>query len=757
MSRSREGAPISASPSSPAWRFERLLAKSATDLREPHTLPGHTAMVATAAAQLLRHRGEASLRAAGLGLGLLEALERVVLLAALVHDLGKANDHFQEVVRYQRRDRPQLVRHEALTLFLCWPGQPLADWLRSAVEEDADYVTALVAAAGHHRVFDSHAVAAPGAGAGRRTTLLATHPDFTATLEAIGKRLGIGSPPACVEDLVVESTRNFDPRRRLEEWRLHFERLVALNSPCRHLLPIAKALVIDADVAGSVLPKGGESPLWIGVQLGRRASRDDFEDIVRRRLGAAGVLRPFQMAVAGSEAPVTLVRAGCGTGKTLAAYAWAAAQHPGRQLWVTYPTTGTATEGFRDYVHGADLVGRLEHGRAEVDVEIFSLDDGAAGARELDRLDAIRAWGCEVVTATVDVVLGAVQNHRKGLYAWAGLCDAAIVFDEVHAYDQGLFGALLRWLEALPGIPALLMTASLPAARLAAVRELVGRVHKRPLAEIEGPADLEALPRYVRACEEPATLVRRTLAEGGKVLWVSNTVKQCMAIAGSWSVECPLVYHSRYRYRDRVNRHADVVDAFQREGPVLALTTQVAEMSLDLSADLLVSDLAPVPALIQRLGRLNRRSDPERPSPAKPFVVLPFHGEPYPAEALDAARRWLASLPDLPLSQRDLVAAWTPDTGAESVARIASTWLDGGFVTEIGDLRGATPGITVLLSEDAERVRRGELKPVEVALPMGPPPAWLAWKDWQRVAWYPVVPPDVISYDAKLGGRWLTE
>src|SRR5262249_2666329 len=244
----------SAVSSARAKRFDRLLAKSAINLAEPHTLPGHTAMVVNAAVELLRHRGEASLRAAGVDRARLEELERVVLVAALVHDLGKANDHFREMVRYQRRDRPQLLRHEALTLFLCWPGQPLADWLRGAVRDDADYLTALVAAAGHHRVFDSRAVAVPDAGAGSRTTIFTTHPDFAATVEVVAKKLGLVSPPVSMEDVVVESTRRVDPRRRLQEWRLDFEGLVPHGCASRRLLPLAKALVIDADVAGSVLP-----------------------------------------------------------------------------------------------------------------------------------------------------------------------------------------------------------------------------------------------------------------------------------------------------------------------------------------------------------------------------------------------------------------------------------------------------------------------------------------------------------------------
>src|SRR5262249_20530704 len=162
--------------------------------------------------------------------------------------------------------------------------------------------------------------------------------------------------------------------------------------------------------------------------------------------------------------------------------------------------------------------------------------------------------------------------------------------------------------------------------------------------EIEGPVDLEDLPRYARTHEDPTALVRRTLDHGGKVLWVSNTVSRCVAVATDWAAARPLVYHSRFRYRDRIERHAELIDVFRSGGAALAVTTQVAEMSLDLSADLLVTDLAPVAALIQRLGRLNRRSRPERPEPPKPFVIRSFRGEPYPKEALESAERWLASL-----------------------------------------------------------------------------------------------------------------
>ena len=100
------------------------------------------------------------------------------------------------------------------------------------------------------------------------------------------------------------------------------------------------------------------------------------------------------------------------------------------------------------------------------------------------------------------------------------------------------------------------------------------------------------------------------MANGGKVLWVCNQVNVAIAVyqeAKRRGLNAVL-YHSRFRYEDRVAHHRAVVDGFKPENPpILAIATQVAEMSLDLSATLLVTQIADPAGLIQRLGRLNRK------------------------------------------------------------------------------------------------------------------------------------------------------
>lgn len=732
----------------------RLLAKSSRTPETPlwpEQLVGHTQCVLAAALQLLEVRGVRALTAMDIGRSLVDRLRLWVLIGAFVHDFGKSSDHFQKMVWRERHER-QLVRHEACSLYLTWPGQRLSSWLLGAVQNERDLRFALIAAAGHHRKFTREAVAPDDSGAGTSLTLWTSHEDFRRTLELGVDQFGLLPPPE-LHDQEIAHGRRSEILAFLERCEDEVDALRPTGEE-RRLLALAKGFLIAADVAGSTLPRTEQSEDWIDTALARPRDPNDLKRLITDRL-KGGSLRPFQHEVAASSEPVTLVRAGCGTGKTLAAYAWAAQSHPGRTVWITYPTTGTATEGFRDYVHETDVRGRLDHGRASVDVEIFGLDDGTDGQRELDRLDAIRAWDMDVVTCTVDVVLGITQNQRKGLYALPSLVYGVAVFDEIHAYDDSLFGALLRFLDAFPGTPVLIMTASLPEGRLKALDHLVTSVHGRSVSIVEGPADLERLPRYRRSYSEPEQAIRETIEARGKVLWVSNTVDRCTAVASRLQQFSPLIYHSRFRYIDRVACHGAVVDAFGQPGPAFVTATQVAEMSLDLSADLLVMDRASIPAMIQRLGRLNRRSCPEAPRSVGRFIVVePERSLPYSDPELAAAQQWLNRLGDGDLSQRDLIDAWKTDNDDVPSAR-RSVWLDELFLTEAAPLRDLAPGVTVVLQDDLSAIEKDSRKAVKLALPMGPPPTNVDWRRWPRaMGVYPVAPEQAIQYDKQYGGRW---
>jgi CRISPR-associated endonuclease/helicase Cas3 len=522
---------------------------------------------------------------------------------------------------------------------------------------------------------------------------------------------------------------------------------------------------IAADVAGSALPRNGRDAVWWAEEvLSRRCFPTDYEQAAAS--GAkGGNYRPFQIAVSESTARVTFVRAGCGSGKTTAAYLWASRRTKCSRLYVCYPTTGTATEGFRDYI--ADNIplplSALLHGRSEVDLEIFFETNEDDSIASLQRINALESWDAPMVVCTVDRVLGIIQNSRLPLFGTPTLMNAAFVFDEIHLYDERLFGALLHFLQIFRGAPVLLMTASLSAARLEAIRRVLA-AQGEELCTIAGDSRLESLERYRfrGLVDDPIDAIRETIALGGKVLWVSNTVRQCIRafaklLAGGMN---PIPYHSRYRYIDRLKRHSAVIEAFRSTGPALAVTTQVCEISLDLSADLLVTEIAPIPALIQRLGRLNRRASPDRPTDLREAVFLrPPYPMPYEQDELALASKWMNSLIGKPLSQRDLAESFEALCCDSPPVPVNCAWLDGGLLSSQAPLRDAGTTIPVVRGEDRNqclenggRIARTEVLKNTIPMPLGPVAKEIP--NWTRAANALISPVGRISYDPLMGATW---
>jgi len=235
---------------------------------------------------------------------------------------------------------------------------------------------------------------------------------------------------------------------------------------------------------------------------------------------------------------------------------------------------------------------------------------------------------------------------------------------------------------------------------------------------------------------------------------VCNTVRRVMGAAERAKCLDPLIYHSRFRYEDRVERHRDVVQAFTPEcqEPALAICSQVAEMSLDLKGcTLLVTDLATVPALIQRLGRLNRQAKPG--DRTRPFVVIePDMHLPYTSAELSLARAWLARLPDTNISQQHLSDHWE-QSDENPPEPVSSAWLDDGWKTTVKELRDASQGITVLMREDVPRVLTNPKLLSRFVLPMLTPRS-KDWRGWKQYHSLPIAEPGTITYDKTRGAEW---
>lgn len=697
-------------------------------------------------------------------------LKAVLNCACLSHDLGKANSAFQQMVRGKLDPRKQPARHELLSVLLLREDNgPVNSWAkeflsRAAPGEDVEILLKCVvgAVAGHHQKMDEEwkkaALALRGGCGDMNLRLLLHHKDLKSFLGShySDRELTyslIDDEPRYIGDFLVPF------RFSSNNWA----RTLKVDDDWRRFAAVTKALVMAADAAGSaILPEGGKTNIrqWIHKALERTLSAHDLAMVVKRRLRENSP-RLFQDEVGNSSARITVVEAGCGTGKTLAAYMWARNHSIGRKLFFCYPTTGTATEGFLGYVHETNVEARLVHSRAIVDLEGISKVVDEDNDEHCLRIESLSQWSPQVIVCTADTVLGLVRNNRRSMYNSPAILMGSFVFDEIHSYDDTLFASLLAFMDALPGASFLLMSASLPEAR----REILLNRYEE-IFQAVGPSDLQEIPRYLfeRTLSETEVISAcHTAVNSGKhVLWVSNTVSRAQAIARRLEereIRC-IVYHSRFQYKDRVEKHREVVAQFSSEGAerqdgVVAVATQVAEMSLDLDADLLISDLAPIPALIQRLGRLNRHLTMEiSGAPRRALLLTPKSVAPYCKEDLRMTEEWLDYLieQDHPLSQTDLAFALNKffhSKGKDIETR--SRWLDYGWFAVAEPCRDAGYSVSVLLQEDLLACKREKSEMVKRIIPMNFDQEIMS--RWQELNGILIAPEGAVSYSTKYGAE----
>ncbi|MEV0537899.1 CRISPR-associated helicase Cas3' [Kitasatospora sp. NPDC050463] len=259
------------------------------------------------------------------------------------------------------------------------------------------------------------------------------------------------------------------------------------------------------------------------------------------------------------------------------------------------------------------------------------------------------------VVGTIDQLLFAGLKGRHLVLRHLALAGKVVVIDEAHAYDtymNAYLDRVLGWLGAY-GVPVVVLSATLPAKRrrtlaqayagapqdegaFAAVEEAreyplltavcagheprivapqaSGRGHKVRVERLED--DLEALGERLEV----------ELAGGGCALVVRNTVDRVLeaatALRERFGADAVSVAHARFIDVDRAENDRRLLESFGPDGARrprrhIVVASQVAEQSLDVDFDLLVSDLAPVDLLLQRVGRLHRHVRPERPAPLR--------------------------------------------------------------------------------------------------------------------------------------------
>ena len=375
-----------------------------------------------------------------------------------------------------------------------------------------------------------------------------------------------------------------------------------------------------------------------------------------------------EVLTAAQDAPLPallLLEAPTGSGKTEAALALAdrwLQRMQGAGLYVAMPTQATSNQMFQrvkevlgrrypgqrvnlQLVHGAALLSTSTLRLREAAVYDADGDPAEGSVRSEDWFRGHKqALLAPFGVGTVDQALLSVLQTRHFFMRLTGLAHKVVLFDEVHAYEfytSLLFAHLLRWLRA-QGTSVILLSATLSESTR---RELVGSwtgteqdpapappypratlvtgQEARTFALPRPPSRRVQVERIGWSDDAPVAYLKGKLAGGGCAAVICNRVDRAQAVYQFLldqrivPQEDLILFHARFLRRQREAIERRVLARFTKQAaeggkrPVSAIVvaTQVLEQSLDVDFDLLVSDLAPVDFVIQRVGRLQRFGD----------------------------------------------------------------------------------------------------------------------------------------------------
>lgn len=603
-----------------------LLAKSAdkTTGAKPESLAQHTAYVLTRLADFIHLRPTLPQQIGQ------PRLWHCLYWAAFLHDFGKALPGFQAILRPNGDSRLKAQwrgqRHEVFSLaFLAWLDAGLSDEekLLTAVaiishHRDAEEIQELYSRAEQERLGE-HLAQLPA------EHVLGLYHWLTTSAWAWAEQLDLAAVGVAPVTFTSQPQIPFGEcavatiQHWLREYKKFFRQLQRQQNAAV-LVPLLtlRGTLINADHSASA--HADKLP----------TVRFMAEDVLTSRQIARNRLHQHQIEAERVDGSALLI-APTSSGKTEAALLWGAAQtiHGGQpaRLFYTLPYQASmnAMQQRLNETFGEQNVG-LQHGRALLSLyqQLMNRDEAQpeTAMRQAQWLKNLNQLNYPPVRVFSPYQMLKAMYRLKGYEAQlTDYHNALFIFDEIHAYEVKRLALILKTIEYLRRnyhARFFIMSATFP------------QLLRDWLIEALGPtAILEATPQTFAAFQrhtlrvlagdllDNLDWVEADARAGKSVLVACNLVDNAQQVYDELSERLQdvvgmevMLLHGRFNLRDRGIKER-LVQTYtgarsDQQKPVILVATQVVEVSLDIDLDTIYSEPAPLEALVQRFGRVNR-------------------------------------------------------------------------------------------------------------------------------------------------------
>ena len=304
-----------------------------------------------------------------------------------------------------------------------------------------------------------------------------------------------------------------------------------------------------------------------------------------------------------------------GSGKTEASLIWASQKFEHSKIVYLLPTRVTSNaiyERLKNYFGDADTA--IVHSSALLYRK--EIDDNFEKTEYLKDKTFFR----NITVCTIDQIL--TQGFNLGYWEIKTfhLLNARIIIDEIHLYQPYTLGLVISTIEYLKkefGSEFFIMTATMPA-KLKTLLQKTLEISEQNIIRDDELLNEARNTFEVREelVDEIDDEIKKAIEKYGKVLIVVNTVDEAIRLYEKYKhqSEYPICFHSRFIQKDRFEKEQDILKRERENLPMLLIATQVVEVSLDIDFDILFTENAPIDAIIQRAGRVNRKRNKEKDS-----------------------------------------------------------------------------------------------------------------------------------------------
>lgn len=518
----------------------------------------------------------------------------IARLGAILHDIGKTSPVFQERLKddFQFNENTLPYRHEiASLLFISLFDDAIHPQLIEMIlahhksmirDKGKKGLLDLIEDYGEEEVFNMHTI---------------DFDKWSGVAEDILESFGVARQNISIEDAfnnymkVIEYAINLMENEDMSEWR---------------------GVLMGGDHFASAL-----------IHSTKKVLNHAFENPNLSFYERQHKLYPLSLISADSEKKHTIVIAPTGAGKT----DYLLRRCHNRRLFYTLPFTASINamynrikEDTKNDNQFLDTHIRVLHSSSKLQIK--------RGYRELKLIQSHFGSSVKVLTPhqMANIVFG-VNGYEATLLDLKG---ADIILDEIHTYSDKIQAIVLKIVEMLNhvGCRIHIGTATIPTSLLNKILEILGDdtdVIKLPKETLD-TFDRHILYKHDEFDGLMWGKIKQAIKKNEKVLIVKNRIAHAQELYSEIKEvfeDIPVILlHSRFKRGKRADLEKELLVLNATNKPCIVVSTQVVEVSLDISFDLMITDCAPIDSLLQRFGRINRKRNENTIGKYKPIYVL---------------------------------------------------------------------------------------------------------------------------------------